>query len=60
METILDRIIHEKQKEVIKLREGNLIKVEAKPKRSFIQKLQTSRRNSQSFQNLNVPRHLKE
>ena len=40
METILDRIIHEKQKEVKKLREGNPIKVAAKPKRSFIQKLQ--------------------
>ncbi|NYE04605.1 indole-3-glycerol phosphate synthase [Bacillus niacini] len=40
METILDRIINEKQKEVLKLREGGFIKVEAKPKRSFIQKLQ--------------------
>ncbi|MEH7181156.1 indole-3-glycerol phosphate synthase TrpC [Neobacillus vireti] len=42
METILDRIIKEKQKEVLKLREGDLIKVEAKPKRSFIQKLQNA------------------
>jgi len=40
LETILDRIINEKQKEVLKLREGGFIKVEAKPKRSFIQKLQ--------------------
>ncbi|WHX98904.1 indole-3-glycerol phosphate synthase TrpC [Neobacillus sp. DY30] len=40
METILDRIINEKQKEVKKLRQGNLIKVEAKPKKSLIQKLQ--------------------
>ena len=40
METILDRIIHEKQKEVKKLREGDPIKVAAEPKRSFIQKLQ--------------------
>jgi indole-3-glycerol phosphate synthase len=40
VETILDRIINEKQKEVKKLREGNSIKAEAKPKRSFIQKLQ--------------------
>ncbi|MEH7013587.1 indole-3-glycerol phosphate synthase TrpC [Neobacillus niacini] len=39
METILDRIILEKRKEVKKLREGNLITMEAKPKRSFIQKL---------------------
>ncbi|MEH7275412.1 indole-3-glycerol phosphate synthase TrpC [Neobacillus vireti] len=42
METILDRIIKEKQKEVLKLREGDLIKVKAKPKRSFIQKLQNA------------------
>ncbi|MEH7254163.1 indole-3-glycerol phosphate synthase TrpC [Neobacillus niacini] len=42
METILDRIINEKQKEVLKLREGNVIKVEAKQKRSFIQKLQNA------------------
>lgn len=40
METILDRIINEKQKEVLKLREGGFLKVEPKPKRSFIQKLQ--------------------
>ncbi|MFS0776527.1 indole-3-glycerol phosphate synthase TrpC [Neobacillus sp. 3P2-tot-E-2] len=42
METILDRIINEKQKEVLKLRAGDLIKVEAKPKRSFIRKLQNA------------------
>ncbi|NWQ42106.1 indole-3-glycerol phosphate synthase TrpC [Bacillus sp. EB106-08-02-XG196] len=39
METILDRIIEEKRKEVQKLREGNLMKMEAKPRRSFILKL---------------------
>ena len=39
METILDRIIEEKRKEVQRLREGNLMKMEAKPRRSFIQKL---------------------
>jgi indole-3-glycerol phosphate synthase len=39
VETILDRIIEEKRKEVQKLREGNLKKMEAKPRRSFIQKL---------------------
>jgi indole-3-glycerol phosphate synthase len=39
VETILDRIIEEKRKEVQKLREGNWMKVEAKPRRSFIQKL---------------------
>jgi indole-3-glycerol phosphate synthase len=39
VETILDRIIEEKRKEVQKLREGNCIKVEAKPRRSFIHKL---------------------
>ena len=43
METILDRIIHEKRIEVKKLREGNLIKIEAKPKRSFIEKLQNAK-----------------
>lgn len=42
METILDRIINEKQKEVLILREGDSIKVGAKPKRSFIQKLQNA------------------
>ncbi|MFP7299962.1 indole-3-glycerol phosphate synthase TrpC [Neobacillus niacini] len=42
METILDRIIKEKQKEVLNLRDGDLIEVEARPKRSFIQKLQNS------------------
>jgi indole-3-glycerol phosphate synthase len=40
VETILDRIIHEKRKEVQKLREENQIKVESKLKRSLIQKLQ--------------------
>jgi indole-3-glycerol phosphate synthase len=39
VETILDRIIEEKHKEVQKLCEGNRVKVEAKPRRSFIQKL---------------------
>jgi len=38
--TILDTIIHEKQKEVKKLQEQNLLKIESKPKRSLIQKLQ--------------------
>ncbi|WP_419886886.1 indole-3-glycerol phosphate synthase TrpC [Neobacillus niacini] len=42
METILDRIINEKHKEVLKLREGDSIKIEAKPRRSFIQKLQNA------------------
>jgi indole-3-glycerol phosphate synthase len=43
VETILDRIIQEKRKEVQKLREENLTKLETKPKRpkrSLIQKLQ--------------------
>jgi indole-3-glycerol phosphate synthase len=40
LETILDRIINEKQKEVLKLREEGFLKVEPKLKRSFIQKLQ--------------------
>jgi indole-3-glycerol phosphate synthase len=40
VETILDRIIHEKQKEVIKLRQGNFVNMGAKQKRSFIKKLQ--------------------
>ncbi len=43
METILDRIIQEKQKEVKQLKEGNLIKVEERQKRSFIQKLQNAK-----------------
>lgn len=42
METILDRIINEKQNEVKRLREGDLLKVEARPRRSFIQKLQNA------------------
>jgi indole-3-glycerol phosphate synthase len=40
LETILDRIIDEKRKEVQKLREEQVPKLETKPKRSFIQKLQ--------------------
>jgi indole-3-glycerol phosphate synthase len=40
VETILDRIIHEKRKEVQKLQEENLLKIESIPKRSLIQKLQ--------------------
>jgi indole-3-glycerol phosphate synthase len=40
VETILDRIIDEKRKEVQKLREEMFPKLETKQKRSFIQKLQ--------------------
>jgi indole-3-glycerol phosphate synthase len=40
VETILDRIIQEKRKEVQKLREENLLNLPSKPKRSLIQKLQ--------------------
>lgn len=42
METILDRIIQQKQKEVIKLREATLAKSKNIRKRSFIEKLQNS------------------
>jgi indole-3-glycerol phosphate synthase len=40
VETILDRIIQEKRKEVQNLRAENLLKIETTPKRSLIQKLQ--------------------
>lgn len=40
METILDRIIKEKRREVQELRAENLLNIESKPKRSLIQKLQ--------------------
>jgi indole-3-glycerol phosphate synthase len=40
--TILERIISEKQNEVKKLREEKFNKINSRPKRSFIQKLQTT------------------
>ncbi len=40
METILDRIINEKRKEVKKLREEKFNQTDVRPKRSFIKKLQ--------------------
>jgi len=43
VETILDCIISEKRKEVKKLREEKFNKIDAKPKRSFIQKLQKAK-----------------
>jgi indole-3-glycerol phosphate synthase len=42
VESILERIIQQKQKEVIKLRETTLPVMEKKPKRSLIGKLQTA------------------
>lgn len=42
MESILDRIIQQKQKEVMKLREVALFKLEPRQRRSFIEKLQNA------------------